>query len=205
MSAADIVLLALGCFFVVKGAFKGLSGEVMSLVAILGGFYCSLRWRETIADAVADMTGISGAGASVVAMASVFLCVYLACTLCLKIVRRILKFTSLTWLDKILGAGAGLLKTYLISMAVLIAGMLLAPVTGTAWCESSRVLTAAAATWPYMTSVLQGAGVDIDTDKLIDEARSFIMRSAPGVSSGPIPIDSSYASPIDESGASEAE
>lgn len=178
MSVVDIALLAIGCFFIIKGLFKGLSGEVMSLVAVVGGFYCSLRWREPISDVISNTFGISGAGASIIAMLAVFLCVYIVCTVIHKVVRRVIKGTSLTWLDKMLGGLAGVLKIYVICVAVLIVGMLLAPVAGASWFESSRVLSATASTWPYVSPMLESVGISIDTDKLQEEARAFIMRGA---------------------------
>lgn len=176
MSVVDIALLAIGCFFIVKGLFKGLSGEVMSLAAVIGGFYCSLRWREPISDVISNTFGISGTGASIIAMLAVFLCVYIVCAVIRRLLRRVIKVTSLTWLDKALGAAAGLLKIYVVCVAVLIVGMLIAPVAGTSWFESSSVLSATASTWPYVSPMLESVGISIDTDKLQEEARGFIMR-----------------------------
>ena len=40
MNTTDLVLIVLGGYFIVRGLFRGLSGELLSLISVIGGFYC---------------------------------------------------------------------------------------------------------------------------------------------------------------------
>lgn len=178
MNVTDIVILALGSFFVIRGFFKGLSGEFFSLLGIIGGFYCSLAFYSPVASFLSQQFGISTLASSAIAMLAIFFLIFAACALCEKGTKKIIEGTSLTWFDKSCGAIAGFLKIYLVSLVLLVSGMLMSPVAGDAWVGESKALVATAKTWPYVYPALDRLGVLPDLSELQREAKEYIMRQA---------------------------
>lgn len=199
MSPLDIVLLALGCWFVVRGLFKGFSGEFFSLVSVVGGFYCATRFYTPLAAMLRDATGLSQFVSSAVAMGAIFLVIFIVCAAGQRVARGLIKATRLSWLDKIFGAAAGFLKVYVISLLTLVVGMVASPVTGDAWVRDSIALTAAAKTWPYVGPVFQDLGILPDLAQLQENARAYILKQASrsifGANGGTEP---EMAAPVDE-------
>lgn len=178
MNAADLILIALGAFFVIRGLFKGLTGEVLSLLSAIGGFYCSMRFYEPLASLIEGAVGVSPLAANAVAMIAIFLAIFLLCMVANKTLKAVLRGTHLTWLDKIIGAFSGLVKIYVVTIVLLIAGMMVSPMTGDEWMRGSKVMTVAARTWPFVTRLLEGFGIMPDIDRLRDAAREHIARQA---------------------------
>ncbi len=178
MNVVDIALLALGSYFVIRGLFRGLSGECFSLISIVGGFYCSLTFYTPLAGFLTAHLGVTHLASSAFSMLAIFLTIYAACALLQKGLRTILRGTSLTWLDKTLGAFAGFAKIYLIALVLLVAGMVASPVAGDAWVQDSKALIAAAKTWPYVYPLLDRIGILPDLAELQREAQDYILEQA---------------------------
>ena len=178
MNVTDIALLALGSYFVIRGLFRGLSGEILSLVSIVGGFYCSLTFYTPLARLITTHLGVTHLASSAFSMLAIFLTIAAGCAVAQKFLKTILRGTSLTWLDKTLGACAGFVKIYLIALVALVAGMVASPVAGDAWVQESKTLIAAAKTWPYVYPLLDRVGVLPDLNELQQEARDYIFKQA---------------------------
>lgn len=178
MNVVDIALLALGSYFVIRGLFRGLSGECFSLISIVGGFYCSLTFYVPLAGFLTAHLGVTHLASSAFSMLAIFLTIYAVCALLQHGLRTLLRGTSLTWLDKTLGACAGFVKIYLIALVLLVVGMVLSPVAGDAWVRDSKALIAAAKTWPYVYPMLDRIGVLPDLSELQREAKGYILKQA---------------------------
>ncbi len=178
MGVADIALLALGSYFAIRGLFRGLSGELFSLIGLVGGFYCSLTFYTPLASFLTIYLDVTHLVSSALSMLAIFLAIYVGCTLLLKGIKTILRETSLTWLDKTLGVGAGVVKTYLIALVLLVAGMVASPIAGDAWVQESKALIATAKTWPYVYPMLDRVGILPDLDELQREAQNYILEQA---------------------------
>lgn len=174
----DIFLLGLGAYFVIRGLFKGLSGEVVSLFAVIGGFWGALKFHGPVGEIISRVTGLAPMPSSAAAMALIFIAVNLVCLAMRIALKKAIDGTSLTWLDKALGAAAGLLKIYLVSLAVLMAAMVSAPLVGDQWVQDSRMLVTTAKSWQYVQPVLDGMGLLPDLSKAQDSARGFMLRAA---------------------------
>jgi hypothetical protein len=96
-----------------------------------------------------------------------------------------LDITNLSWADKAAGGFSGLVKLYVITLLVLVAGMIISPLTGDAWVRESRVLSVTAYTWPAVYPVLDGLGVLPDLAELQAEAKRYIIQQASGSIFGP--------------------
>ncbi|MDR3355406.1 MAG: CvpA family protein [Synergistaceae bacterium] len=178
MSLTDIILLLIASYFIVRGILKGFSGEAISLVSVFGGAFCALRFHPIVSLRLAKFLGLAPAVSDMVSMTGIFAAVCFACHLFDKGLKRALDTTSLTWMDKTFGAIAGFLKVYVIAMFLLVGGMLLAPVAGDAWVKGSRVLTAAAKTWPIVSPLLDRAGLIPDLADFQRDVRDYILEQA---------------------------
>lgn len=178
MNTTDIVLLVIGCFFVIIGLFKGFSGLVFTVLSVIGGFYCSLTFYTPLSELLARTFGIASFAASAVAMLVIFLAITLTCAVLQKCCRRFLKETSLTWIDKLFGGLAGALIFYLVALLMLVSGMYLSPVTGDRWIQESRVLIVTARTWPLLYPALDRIGILPDLAQAQQDAEAFILKQA---------------------------
>ncbi|MDR1580746.1 MAG: CvpA family protein [Synergistaceae bacterium] len=178
MSAVDIALLAAGIFFVVRGIMKGISGEVISLLGTVGGFFCSIRFYEPFAAILMTNFGMSAAPATILSMLAIFFVIFFGCAMIETLVKKVIKKTSLTVTDKTLGALVGLFKMYVIALLVLVGGFAIQPLTGDAWIQKSRVLSAVSITWPVASDLLDRAGLLPDISTIQEEAREYIIRQA---------------------------
>ncbi|MDR1943387.1 MAG: CvpA family protein, partial [Synergistaceae bacterium] len=180
MSAADIALILIGCFFVIRGIFRGLSGEILSLLSVVGGFYCSMRFYASPAAFLAEKIGAGRLVSTAVSMTAIFFLVFGVFVGIDKIVKKMLSATNLSFADKTAGGISGLVKLYVILLLVLVAGMIMSPVTGDEWLRKSKLLTGAAYTWPIVYPALDGLGVLPDLAELQNEAKRYIIQQASG-------------------------
>lgn len=178
MQIIDIALLLLGAYFVIRGLIKGFSSELISLVAIIGGFYCAMRFYGNLSTVISEMTGLSDMASSAIAMGGIFLAVNLIAMALRMALKKVIEDNVLGWLDKLLGMLAGFVKIYLVTLAVLMFGMIASPLAGERWISESRVLVTAAKTWPYAMPVLDAIGFLPDLEKLQSDARDFMLRTA---------------------------
>jgi membrane protein required for colicin V production len=109
MTALDIfVLLLLGGGAIV-GFVRGFSHEVMSLMAWVAGVIVLKMFHGPVAEALVDTVG-TDAGAAAVAFAVLFLPAYIAFKLLARAIGGKARRSVLGPIDRILGAGFGMLK-----------------------------------------------------------------------------------------------
>jgi membrane protein required for colicin V production len=185
MNIADLALMIAGAFLVIRGLFKGASGEIFSLLSIIGGFFCATKFYAPAARMMSGNLGLNHLIATGLSMLVIFLVINIVCAVADKLIKKILAITNLSLADKLGGAFLGLLKIYVIALFVLVAGMIISPVTGDAWARDSKALTAAARTWPLIYPLLDGIGLLPDLAELQKEARGYIIKQAAGSLFGP--------------------
>lgn len=178
MNATDVALLLIGSYFLIRGLFRGITGEILMLVGVIGGFYCAIRFYPPIAGFLADTFGVTQLFTTALSMVLIFFSIFAACALVDRALKKILKETKLTWVDKFLGGVAGLLKLYIVTLLLLVSGMFLSPITGDEWVRESKTLILTARTWPVVYPLLDRIGVLPDLQKLQGEAKAYIMRQA---------------------------
>lgn len=150
----DMFFLVLGCYFVIRGMFRGLIGEVLSLGGLALSVYVGFRHSGALGRVVRSVLGVNNEIAQVLAVVAV----WLAVTLIFAILRRILKkgveLASLGALDRILGILCGALKTGIVVYAVLIGGILMSPIVEPTWMADSTALIYAGRKWPQVRSMM---------------------------------------------------
>ena len=159
----DMTFLFITVSLALRGLFRGLSGEVLSLAGTLGGLYLAFARADVVAGFVRSHFDITENVAYGVGLVAVFVAVNLAAALLCRLVGAFLKATHLSLLDRLLGLGAGALKG-IASLLVVYGGLLMAgPLVPPQWSEGSRSLSFAAQIWPRLIPYLHENGLAFDS------------------------------------------
>lgn len=102
----DIVLAIPMAWFVYKGFRKGLVFELSSLVGLVVGIYCSIKFSKY----VSTLIGIEGEYSILVAFFITFIAVYLLSLFLGKCIEGLMKMMKMGIMNNILGSVFGLLK-----------------------------------------------------------------------------------------------
>lgn len=119
MHILDIILTILGIIFLFLGIKRGLIGELIRLLAMtVGVIVAFLYTHEVIQWSCIKNLHLQHELKQII----IFLSIYLICAIIIVLIGRILKrivhCTPLGWIDRILGAVIGLLKTGIIAYVV---------------------------------------------------------------------------------------
>ncbi|NLM70460.1 MAG: CvpA family protein [Synergistaceae bacterium] len=155
-SVFDIVVLLVVITLVIRGVARGLSGEVFSLLGTVGGIILAWKYSDALADILAGYwPQAGGAILSVSSMAAIYITSVVSAALMCKAVRAFLKFTSLAFVDRVLGALAGLLKGVALVLFLYVALSTYSPILPSEWMEKSVVMMSAHAAWPAIQNRLR--------------------------------------------------
>lgn len=155
----DIFFMLVGCYFVIRGAFRGFIGEALSLGGLIFSVYVGFKYSDSLGNILGSAAGLNKGAAQVLAVILVWLVMSILFSLLQKILRKILDIASLGGVDRILGIFCGALKTIVVIYAVLIGGLLLAPVAEPTWMSHSDTLVFAGRKWPEVRRLLIGVNV----------------------------------------------
>ena len=102
----DIVLAIPMAWFIYKGFRKGLIFELSSLIGLVVGIYCSIKFSKY----VSTLIGIEGEYSILVAFFVTFIAVYLLSLFLGKCIEGLMKMMKMGIMNNILGSVFGLLK-----------------------------------------------------------------------------------------------
>lgn len=102
----DIVLAIPMAWFIYKGFRKGLIFELSSLIGLVVGIYCSIKFSKY----VSTLIGIEGEYSILVAFFITFIAVYLLSLFLGKCIEGLMKMMKMGIMNNILGSVFGLLK-----------------------------------------------------------------------------------------------
>jgi membrane protein required for colicin V production len=122
MNWLDAVLLFILTLSVIMGFRKGLSRQIVGLVSVVAAIVIGL-WTYGLVGAWVAHYISSKRAANFVGFALVFCGVMLVGSLVGYIIHKFLKFTGLSFFDRVLGAGFGVVRGTLIAVALLLAIM----------------------------------------------------------------------------------
>lgn len=155
----DIFFLLLGCYFIIRGAFRGFVGEILSFGGLIVSVYIGVRHSETLGGLLGSAAGLSKEVAQVLAVVLVWIVISLLFGVLRRVLKRILDFASLGGIDRIFGVLIGFLKTVIVVYMVIIGGLLLAPVVEPTWMGESTTLVYAGRKWPEVKQFLVNSRV----------------------------------------------
>ncbi|HLA35092.1 MAG TPA: CvpA family protein [Rhodocyclaceae bacterium] len=152
MTTFDYVVIAVLCLSVFLGVWRGVMNEILALLAWVAAFFAARAEAPQVAVWLTGHIGDPGmrmAAAYVIIVIGVLLVFALARML----IAMLLKAVGLSFLDRMLGAGFGVLRGLLVIMAgVLVAGM--TPLPQAEWWRDATLSppleTAAMALKPWL-------------------------------------------------------
>ena len=144
----DIFFIILGCYFIIRGSFRGFVGEVITLVGFLASFYLSFHYSGGIGRFLSVTMGLN----AYMAQAAAAVLIWLSVTLIAAMLRMILK-SLIGAIDKLLGLFSGVIKSVIVVYVVITGGLLLAPVVTPTWMSQSDILRYAGRSWPQFRAM----------------------------------------------------
>ena len=126
MNWLDFVLAILIAFSVWRSFVRGLTREVIGLVSVVAGILLA-TWLYGTAAAVIEPHVSSHNAANLLGFLAVFLGVMLLGSVVTFILTKIWKITGLSFFDRLLGAGFGVIRGLLIAAALVMAMLAFAP------------------------------------------------------------------------------
>lgn len=136
MNYLDIILICIIGVFALRGFFRGLVQEVISLTSILLAIYLSASFHHLLTPHL-SLYIENEITVSALAYAVIFFGTLIVCWLIAKGVRTMLKITLLGWIDRVAGAVFGIAEGVLIGLIVLMAFQTFAPESE--WYADSKI------------------------------------------------------------------
>lgn len=181
----DIFFILLGCYFVIRGCFRGFVGEVLTLVGFFLSIYVSFKFSGKFGDVIGAFTGINESVSQLAAIILVWLVISIIVAALRKMMKSLLSAISLSGIDRLLGIFSGLLKTFVAVYVVLIGGLLLAPVVEPTWMTESDVIRYAGRQWPEVKQILVDFNLLPNAESLPEGTLEQILRPYRNGESGP--------------------
>ncbi|MCD7951639.1 MAG: CvpA family protein [Synergistaceae bacterium] len=154
----DIFFIILGCYFIIRGSFRGFVGEVITLVGFLASFYLSFHYSGGIGRFLSVTMGLNAYMAQAAAAVLIWLSVTLIAAMLRMILKSLIGAASLGGIDKLLGLFSGVIKSVIVVYVVITGGLLLAPVVTPTWMSQSDILRYAGRSWPQFRAMF----IDLD-------------------------------------------
>ncbi len=120
MNLFDILIVIIFGFCLIRGFFRGFIKEVSSIIGVFGGFYAAysyyIEFAKPLSGWIPDKSYLY-----IVSFLIVFCGVFLIISILGVVIKYILNIAFLGWVDRICGAGFGIIKATLIASILLIA------------------------------------------------------------------------------------
>lgn len=116
----DIIFIAIILVSTIFALRKGLAREVISLVALFGGFLLAALYYPLVARWFLDVAK-SEAVADLIGFVTIFVACLLIGAVAAFIVNRLIKMASLEWIDRLMGAIFGFLRGWAVASILALA------------------------------------------------------------------------------------
>ena len=155
----DIGAACLFAFFIVKGALRGLTGEILSLVGLLASVACGWTFAQPAANFVLRYFPTwDHIITELLCAIAIFIGVSLAFALMEKVLKIITKAAKLTLMDHVMGAVAGGLRAFGITLFIYGIVSIFSPVAKSEWMKESLVMRQVAVVWPVVFETITKNG-----------------------------------------------
>lgn len=115
MNFLDIILICVTALFLLRGFFRGLVQEVLSLIAVILAIFLASRFDDVLAPHL-KLYIASDITVSALSYSLIFLGTLVVVWLLTKLIRSVLDISLLGWIDRTLGGVFGLLEGVLICL-----------------------------------------------------------------------------------------
>jgi membrane protein required for colicin V production len=116
----DYAFVVIIVFSTVFALTKGIARELISLVALVGGFIFAAYYYHTVARVFADYTRTETV-ANLLGFLVIFLSIILVGAIAAYIANRFVKMASLEWFDRVLGGVFGFLRGWAVTSIIVLA------------------------------------------------------------------------------------
>lgn len=139
----DIIIIVTLLLFTLRGIKNGLIGEIAGIFSLVAGFWAASAWNEALAPHLGFIADPSWR--VIVACAVIFFGVMLGIAIIAHILKKIVSYSFIGWIDKLGGLLLGLAKGVIVWGVIIIALSYL--VQDAAFMRESRTV-------PYFSSLL---------------------------------------------------
>jgi membrane protein required for colicin V production len=120
MNPFDVLIAVINGFCLIRGIFRGLIKELSSIAGVLAGFYAAYSYYAYLAKLLSHYLSFS-AYSEIISFLVIFCAVFIIISILGVIIKYVSSISSLGWVDRISGAGFGLIKGLLITFILFIA------------------------------------------------------------------------------------
>ncbi len=114
MNFFDIVIIIVVAFCLIRGVFRGILGELASIVGVIAGFYGAFNYYTEFTPLLEKYLD-NQALINIIVFFLLFSIIFVFITICAVVLEKLLKVAFLGWIDKTFGAIFGALKGILIA------------------------------------------------------------------------------------------
>lgn len=126
MNILDIIIIAAGIFFLIRGVFRGFVREIGSLAGVIFGIWLANVYQPQMAGFLKGFIPWEKF-LPLIAFALIFLIVLVLCNLAGWLFKKFFQKIFLGWVDRTLGAGLALLKAVVLSYFIIVLATFFVP------------------------------------------------------------------------------
>jgi len=119
MNFFDIIIIIILGFCVIRGVFRGLIKELSSIIGVMGGFYAAYSYYMVLARPLSRWIS-NVAYRNILSFLIIFCGILIIISILGVVIKYVLNIAFLGWVDRICGAGFGIIKGILIASVLLI-------------------------------------------------------------------------------------
>ena len=120
MNPYDMLAVVILCYCLIRGLFRGLIKEASSIIGVLGAYYAAYTYYGAVAKLISKWV-TDAAYLNILSFMIIFICIFILISLLGVVIKYLLNIAFLGWVDRICGAGFGLVKGILVVSVILVA------------------------------------------------------------------------------------
>ena len=160
----DLAAVFALAFFVLRGAMRGITAEIISTFGLLASVFCSLMFADPVSAGVMEYFSTWDPTVTEVACAVViFMGVSAVFIVIKKIVKVLVRATRLSFVDhaleeSVMGAVFGGVRTCVLVLIIYGAMSIFSPVLLSEWTKDSAAMKRASEVWPVVVEIVTDKG-----------------------------------------------
>ena len=171
--AFDIGAACTLAFFVVRGALRGLIGEVVSLAGLVASVFCGWTFAQPVAMFVRErFPDLDLTLAELLSAVVLFMAVSLFFAAVGKMLQALVNVAKLSFLNHVMGIVLGAARAFFIFLFIYGVLSVFSPVAKSNWMKESMVMQQVAVVWPVFLKTMTDNGW-IDVSHLTPETWTY--------------------------------
>ena len=155
----DIGAACVLAFFLVRGALRGLTGEIVSLLGLVASVFCGWTFAQPAADVVLQyFPDWDRVIVELVCSVAIFIAVSLIFAFIAQILKALVKAARLSFLDHVMGAVAGSARAFFLMLFIYGVVSIFPILSPGEWAKESIAMRSAAVVWPPVLKILTDKG-----------------------------------------------